>query len=206
MLINGWSGSGGDAFPDYFREAGPRTAGRHAHLGRPDRHHRHAGPRRRRQRSRCRRSACTRRTARGSWKGTASIRTSRSSRTRRSMAKGVDAQLESGIAGSLEALLEDAPAAPSRSVRLTRSAEACDLYLYLDINSPICRLAFLYLAIKSPIAFLYLVINSPISVVGAVCVFVPGYQFPNLSAPGRDYGKHRENGELISRYHILHWS
>ena len=22
MLINGWSGSGGDAFPDYFREAG----------------------------------------------------------------------------------------------------------------------------------------------------------------------------------------
>jgi tricorn protease len=33
MLINGWSGSGGDAFPFYFREAGLRTAHRHAHVG-----------------------------------------------------------------------------------------------------------------------------------------------------------------------------
>ena len=37
MLINGWSGSGGDCFPLYFKQAGARAADRHADLGRADR-------------------------------------------------------------------------------------------------------------------------------------------------------------------------
>ena len=52
MLINGWSGSGGDAFPFYFREARTRAAHRHAYVGRAHRHQRSARPGRRRRRHR----------------------------------------------------------------------------------------------------------------------------------------------------------
>ena len=50
MLINGLAGSGGDAFPAYFRQAGPRQTHRHADLGRPHRHLRRPGPGGRRRR------------------------------------------------------------------------------------------------------------------------------------------------------------
>ena len=60
MLINGWSGSGGDAFPFYFREAklGPLVGTRT--WGGLDRHQRRAGAGRRRRRHRARRSGCSR--------------------------------------------------------------------------------------------------------------------------------------------------
>ena len=38
MLINGYAGSGGDAFPYYFKLFQSGQADRHAHLGRPGRH------------------------------------------------------------------------------------------------------------------------------------------------------------------------
>ena len=40
MLINGWSGSGGDCFPFYFKQAGLGPLIGHADLGRLDWHHR----------------------------------------------------------------------------------------------------------------------------------------------------------------------
>jgi tricorn protease len=44
MLINGWSGSGGDCFPFYFQQGASRPSHRHPHLGRPHRHLRRAAP------------------------------------------------------------------------------------------------------------------------------------------------------------------
>ena len=52
MLINGWSGSGGDCFPYLLQAIEARPADRPAHLGRIDRHHRRAAARGRRQRDR----------------------------------------------------------------------------------------------------------------------------------------------------------
>ena len=83
MLINGWSGSGGDAFPFYFREAKLGPLDRHAHVGRPHRHQRRAGARRRRRRHGADLPHVRRDAASGSPKGTASIRISRSTRIRR---------------------------------------------------------------------------------------------------------------------------
>ena len=51
MLINGLSGSGGDAFPFYFRQAGLGKTDRHAHVGRPGRPLRLPGADRRRGRA-----------------------------------------------------------------------------------------------------------------------------------------------------------
>ncbi len=59
MLINGWSGSGGDCFPFYFRAGRARPADRHADLGRTDRDQRLAAADRRRRRDRARRSGST---------------------------------------------------------------------------------------------------------------------------------------------------
>ena len=43
MLINGWSGSGGDRVPDLLPRSGTRTAHRHTDVGRPHRYQRRAG-------------------------------------------------------------------------------------------------------------------------------------------------------------------
>jgi tricorn protease len=89
MLINGWSGSGGDAFPFYFREAkvgpiiGTRTWGGLIGLsGSPDLISSTAAA------SPSRRSGCTTSAATGSPRATASSRTSRSTRTRPSSPRG----------------------------------------------------------------------------------------------------------------------
>ncbi len=114
MLINGWSGSGGDAFPYFFREKGlgpligQRTWGGLIGITR------RPPPHRRRQRDACRPSGSTAPPASGSPKVSASRQTSPWWTTRPQLARGTDPQLERAIQECLRQLQEHPVAAPHR--------------------------------------------------------------------------------------------
>ncbi len=124
MLINGWSGSGGDAFPFYFREAklgpliGTRTWGGLIGLSAARRRWSTAAA------SPCRRSGCT--TCSGKWfaEGLGVEPDIKVDENPTELAKGIDPQLERAIAEAMSQL-KTAPPAPARPKyeRRTPSAE-----------------------------------------------------------------------------------
>ena len=113
MLINGWSGSGGDAFPFIFPRGEARAARRPAHVGRADRHQRLADARGRRRRDRADVPDVRRR---GQWfaEGHGVEPDIKVEEDPAQLAKGTDPQLERAIVEALRLVKEKPPAPPAR--------------------------------------------------------------------------------------------